>query len=84
MHEIGHVLGFDHDDAGLYAVMRDELKAGARYTASAPRIDFDARWTRASGASIAWDASGSSWASSAQSQRAGALGRPFADFRIGR
>lgn len=39
MHELGHVLGFDHGDATSYAVMGDELAAGMRYAmadASAP------------------------------------------------
>ena len=31
MHEVGHVLGFDHADAGQYAVMEDALVSGARY-----------------------------------------------------
>jgi hypothetical protein len=30
-HELGHVLGFNHDDATTYAVMDDELAAGVRY-----------------------------------------------------
>jgi len=31
-HELGHMLGFDHDDAGQMAVMNDALDAGVRYT----------------------------------------------------
>jgi len=30
-HEIGHVLGFDHDDASRIAVMDDNLEPGVRY-----------------------------------------------------
>ena len=30
-HEMGHVLGFDHADAGTYAVMREDLDPGVRY-----------------------------------------------------
>ena len=31
MHELGHVLGFDHDDAGAIPVMNGTLNAGAHY-----------------------------------------------------
>jgi predicted Zn-dependent protease with MMP-like domain len=31
MHELGHVLGFDHDDAGAISVMNGTLDAGAHY-----------------------------------------------------
>jgi hypothetical protein len=31
MHELGHVLGFDHDDAGAIPVMNGTLDAGAHY-----------------------------------------------------
>jgi hypothetical protein len=34
-HEIGHVFGFDHDDAGSIAVMDDDLSAGVRYVLAA-------------------------------------------------
>jgi hypothetical protein len=30
-HELGHVLGFDHDDAALHTVMRDELDSGGHF-----------------------------------------------------
>jgi hypothetical protein len=30
-HELGHLLGFDHDDAGALAVMHDSLDTGERY-----------------------------------------------------
>jgi len=30
-HELGHVLGFDHDDAGRIAVMREAVDPGVRY-----------------------------------------------------
>lgn len=30
-HEVGHVLGLDHDDAARFTVMLDELEAGVRY-----------------------------------------------------
>ncbi len=39
-HELGHLLGFDHTDAGAIAVMREDLDAGARYElGSANTID---------------------------------------------
>jgi len=31
MHEMGHALGFDHDQAGTYAVMHEQLDPGIRY-----------------------------------------------------
>ena len=31
-HEVGHVLGLDHDEAQGFAVMADQLDAGVRYT----------------------------------------------------
>jgi len=30
-HEMGHILGFDHSDAGKYAVMHEDLDPGVRY-----------------------------------------------------
>ena len=30
-HEMGHVLGFDHDDAATFTVMDEDLEAGSRY-----------------------------------------------------
>ena len=80
MHEIGHVLGFDHDDAAQYAVMRDELEAGTRYTTRAPKFDLDAPWRRGSSAAIEWDGLGS-WAPGHAPR---ALGRAFAEFLIRR
>jgi hypothetical protein len=38
-HELGHVLGFNHNDAALYAVMREELDPGVRYVFSAFSMD---------------------------------------------
>ncbi len=38
-HEMGHVLGFDHDDADRFAVMGDELDPGVRYLLD--EIGFD-------------------------------------------
>jgi len=38
-HEIGHLLGFDHGDAGKYAVMNKDLEPGIRYVLDQP--DFD-------------------------------------------
>jgi hypothetical protein len=35
-HEFGHMLGFDHDDAGRFAVMGEDLDPGVRY-----RIDAE-------------------------------------------
>jgi hypothetical protein len=35
VHELGHVLGFDHDDADLYSVMREDLDPGVRYVLGA-------------------------------------------------
>jgi len=66
-HEIGHALGFDHDD-GL-AVMSDELDAGVRYvlepssagsgtqttSGALPRFDFDLE-VGGSKATVDWDA----------------------------
>jgi hypothetical protein len=37
-HELGHVLGFDHDDAGRIAVMSDDLDAGVRYLVSSGAV----------------------------------------------
>ena len=30
-HEIGHLLGFEHSDAGTFGVMHEDLPAGTRY-----------------------------------------------------
>jgi len=38
-HEIGHVLGLDHDDAATYTVMDDELAAGVRTVADSSAPD---------------------------------------------
>jgi hypothetical protein len=38
-HELGHVLGFDHDDVALYAVMREELDPGVRYVLNGSSLD---------------------------------------------
>jgi hypothetical protein len=38
-HEIGHVLGFDHEDADRYAVMDDDLDPGVRFLLD--DLDFD-------------------------------------------
>ncbi|MDH5210669.1 MAG: tandem-95 repeat protein, partial [Betaproteobacteria bacterium] len=83
LHEIGHVLGFDHEDAASYAVMRDELSAGVRYTTAAPKFDLDAPWAGARKAAIAWDDWGSGWAP-AHKPRVAHLGRTFADFLFSR
>jgi hypothetical protein len=34
-HELGHVLGFDHEDAARFPVMREELDPGMRYVMAA-------------------------------------------------
>jgi predicted Zn-dependent protease with MMP-like domain len=39
LHEIGHVLGFDHDDADRYAVMHEDLHPGMRYLLEAAGVD---------------------------------------------
>jgi hypothetical protein len=39
LHEIGHVLGFDHDDAARFAVMDEDLEPGIRYLLD--NIGFD-------------------------------------------
>jgi hypothetical protein len=36
-HEIGHVLGFDHDDASSYRVMAEDLEAGVRNALADPQ-----------------------------------------------
>jgi Ca2+-binding RTX toxin-like protein len=41
LHEIGHVLGFDHGDAGQFAVMNDELDAGIRYLLDSAGVTDD-------------------------------------------
>jgi hypothetical protein len=79
MHEIGHVLGFDHEDGARYAVMRDELAAGVRYSAAAPRFNLDAPGAGEFGGRIAWDGMGSDWAP-AHKPRGGLLARSFSDF----
>jgi hypothetical protein len=56
MHELGHSIGLDHDDARKYAVMREELAPGTRYTLdvrSAPARSQDAH-ARNPDAWIAW------------------------------
>jgi hypothetical protein len=35
-HELGHVMGFEHDHAGSLTIMDDDLPAGTRYLASGP------------------------------------------------
>jgi hypothetical protein len=40
-HEIGHVLGFDHGDAGRYAVMHEDLDPGVRYLVDELGYDAD-------------------------------------------
>jgi len=37
-HELGHVLGFEHDEAGIYAVMHDDLDSGVRYLLDGPAL----------------------------------------------
>jgi hypothetical protein len=83
MHEIGHVLGLDHEDASRYAVMSDELDAGVRYTLAAPRFDLDAPAAGKARAHVAWDDWGSDWAP-AHKPRPGLFGRSFADFILRR
>jgi hypothetical protein len=36
-HELGHMLGFDHDDAGRFAVMAEDLDPGVRYQIGAEK-----------------------------------------------
>jgi hypothetical protein len=36
-HELGHMLGFDHDDAGRFAVMAEYLDPGVRYQINAEK-----------------------------------------------
>jgi hypothetical protein len=79
MHEVGHVLGFDHEDASRYAVMRGALSTGERYSTAAPRFDPDAPRAGGMDAAIAWDAWGSDWAP-AHKPRGAHFGRTFADF----
>ncbi|HEX5093134.1 MAG TPA: matrixin family metalloprotease, partial [Burkholderiales bacterium] len=61
MHEIGHVLGFTHDDAAQYAVMNEALEAGTRYSLDAPRFEFDLPSAANAGGAISWDDWGSDW-----------------------
>jgi Ca2+-binding RTX toxin-like protein len=37
-HELGHMLGFDHDDAGRFAVMAEDLDPGVRYQIGAEPV----------------------------------------------
>jgi hypothetical protein len=37
-HELGHMLGFDHDDAGRFAVMAEDLDPGVRYQIDAEPV----------------------------------------------
>jgi hypothetical protein len=61
MHEIGHALGFAHEDAAQYTVMRDALEAGTRYTLEAPRFESGTPRADALSGAIEWDAWGSDW-----------------------
>ena len=38
MHELGHVLGFDHDDAEIVPLMNGTLYAGEQYQPAAGRM----------------------------------------------
>jgi len=68
-HELGHVLGFEHGDAGAYAVMHDELEPGMRYLNAPLRPDsrsvpvFDTGFGVASGTtgSVDWRTAGEDW-----------------------
>jgi Ca2+-binding RTX toxin-like protein len=46
-HEMGHLLGFDHGDAALYPVMREDLQSGMQYLLQAANVDPDAPLTDA-------------------------------------
>jgi hypothetical protein len=83
MHEIGHVLGFTHEDAARYAVMHDALEAGTRYALGAPRFDFDQPWAGGTGSKIAWEDWGSDWVP-AHKPRHGSAARSLAEFLIRR
>jgi Ca2+-binding RTX toxin-like protein len=41
LHEVGHVLGFEHDDASSYGVMQDDLEAGIRFLMDSAGVDQD-------------------------------------------
>jgi hypothetical protein len=59
MHEIGHTLGFTHEDVALYPVMREDLSPGMRIAWGDETIDWHAAphpWTvagRAAGENFA-------------------------------
>ncbi len=71
-HEVGHLLGFEHGDAGDYAVMRESLDLGVRYALDpapaapvAPAFDAYAGYANPGGgvnAGIGWQAEiGGGW-----------------------
>jgi len=61
MHEIGHVLGFDHLDAAQYSVMREDLDAGVRYTVREPMFDFGTAGAGGSAGVVDWNDTAPGW-----------------------
>jgi hypothetical protein len=80
-HELGHVLGLDHDDAAQYAVMSEELDPGVRYAWDACGVE-----SGGSRATIDWNARaadvwGAGLAPSAARRSAGEFSN-FSDFLV--
>ena len=61
LHELGHVLGFDHDDAARFAVMDEVLAPGVRYTLGKPRFDLVMGGGGVANAHIAWHERDGRW-----------------------
>ena len=81
-HEMGQVLGFDHDDALTFTVMDEDLEAGARYllrngtgteTPTAPQEINLSDWMfddgLPAGSSLSWNSSTGDWDESVESNR---------------
>ena len=79
MHEIGHVLGFEHEDAGQHPVMSESLQAGERLAVKDALHALD----QAEAADVLMEqriAEFEAWADKLASIKQGAGARPSVDF----